>query len=109
MLLLRKPTPALIHEFLKDQAQLDFTYMAVGATAVVPPAGYTVDHTRIELGKSERVFMAAKKVLQSWGHFQLGWVEALPRDTPIRRGEVVAVLARLMGMWWLSAARIVYV
>ena len=47
-------------------------------------------------------------MLENWGHFQVGWVEALPRDTTIRRGEVVAVLARFMGLWWLNAARIVY-
>lgn len=109
MLLLREPTLAVIQKFLKDQAQFDFTYAAVGATAAVLPVGYTVDHTRVQLGEGEHAFAAAKTVLQNWGHFQLGWVEALPRETPIERGEVVAVVARSMGLWWLNAARIVYV
>ena len=109
MLLLRKPTSALIQGFLKHQAHLEFTYSAVGATAAVPPASFTVDHTRVKLGLGQRTFDAAKAVLQTWGHFQLRWVEALPRETPIERGEVVAVVARSMGVWWLNAARIVYV
>lgn len=109
MLLLRKPTTEIIQGFLKVQAQLDFTYPAVGTTAATPPVDYTVDHTRVRLGSGERTFDAARTVLRSWGHFQLGWVEALPRATPIRRGEVVAVIARSMGIWWLNAARIVYV
>jgi uncharacterized protein (UPF0548 family) len=109
MLLFRKPTSSTIREFLQAQAQLDFSYQSVGATAAVPPVGYTVDHTRIKLGTGERVFAAAKIALEAWGHFQLGWVEALPRTTPIERGAVVAVVARAMGIWWLNAARIVYV
>ncbi len=39
----------------------------------------------------------------------MGWVEAWPADTPIRAGETVAVLIRAFGLWWLNAARIVYV
>lgn len=109
MLLLRKPTTTVIQKLLKDQAKLEFTYAAVGATDALPPVGYTVDHTRVQIGAGEHAFTAAKTVLQNWGHFQLGWVEALPRETPIQRGEVVAVVARSMCLWWLNAARIVYV
>lgn len=38
----------------------------------------------------------------------MGWVEAWPPDTPIKTGEVVAVMGRAIGLWWLNAARIVY-
>ncbi len=109
MILLRKPSQTTIQDFLNSQAQLDFTYQGAGATAQVPPPGYLLDQTRIELGSGERVFAAGKTALESWGHFQLGWVQAWPRDTPIQPGEVVAVIARFMGLWWLNAARIVYV
>jgi uncharacterized protein (UPF0548 family) len=30
-------------------------------------------------------------------------------ETPIQSGQVVAVIARLLGLWWLNACRIVYV
>ena len=39
----------------------------------------------------------------------MGWVEAWPPETPIQAGQVVAVIARLFGLWWLNACRIVYV
>jgi uncharacterized protein (UPF0548 family) len=68
-----------------------------------------VDRTRIKLGCGGAVFQAAKDALARWGHFRLGWVEAVPADTPIRAGEVVAVVARVLGLWWLNACRIVYV
>lgn len=108
MLSLRKPADEVIRRFLTEQARLDLTYQAVGATATTPPAGYVVDHTRVKLGEGEAVFTAAKAALEGWRQFDLGWVEAWPRETPIRVGEAVAVVARAAGLWWLNACRIVY-
>lgn len=109
MLSLRKPSPESIRQFLTTQGKLNFTYSAVGATATTPPAGYVVDQTRIKLGEGEAVFTAARDALEKWRQFDLGWLEAWSPDTPIKSGEVVAVLARSIGMWWLNACRIVYV
>ena len=71
--------------------------------------GLCVDHTRIKLGEGEEVFMRAKAALGRWEQFRLGWVEAWSPETPIQTGEVVAVIARNLGLWWLNACRIVYV
>jgi uncharacterized protein (UPF0548 family) len=109
MLSLRKPSAENLRDFLAAQSKLDFTYTAVGATAAVPPAGYVVDHTRIKLGAGARTFSAAKAALGRWEHFRLGWVETWPPETPTQAGQVVAVIARLFGLWWLNACRIVYV
>jgi len=109
MLSLRKPSPEFIRPFLAAQATLPFTYSAVGATAETSPVGYDVDHTRIKVGEGESVFRAASAALRRWEQFRLGWVEAWSPDTPIQSGEVVAVMGRALGMWWLNACRIVYV
>jgi uncharacterized protein (UPF0548 family) len=109
MMRLRKPPPAAIRDFLQGQAKLGLTYAAVGATAAAPPAGCVVDHTRVRLGEGEQVFAAARAALLRWEQFRLGWVEAWPGETPIRTGEVVVVMARILGLWWLNAARVVYV
>ena len=109
MLFLRRPTTETISAFLTNQAKLGFSYSAVGATASTPPAGFSVDHTRIKLGEGKRVFNAAKAALEHWQHFRLGWVEACPGDTPIKEGQVVAMLARSFGIWWLNACRIIAV
>jgi uncharacterized protein (UPF0548 family) len=108
MLSLRRPTDATIRAFLEGQSRLGLTYAAVGATATGPPAGYVVDHTRVRLGAGEDVFRAARAALEGWGHFRLGWVETWPAEVPLRAGEVVAVLARAVGLWWLAACRVVY-
>ncbi|MFN0055080.1 MAG: DUF1990 family protein [Planctomycetales bacterium] len=109
MLSLRKPSAESVRRFLKEQAELDYSYLAVGATATASPAGFVEDRARIQLGEGAVAFEAAKAALQRWEQFRLGWVEAWPPDTPIQVGAVVAVLARAIGLWWLNAARIVYV
>ena len=109
MLSLRKPSAESIRRFLSKQAKLGFTYSAVGATSGIPPAGYVVDHTRIKLGDGKQVYEAAKAALRRWDQFRLGWLEAGPKETPIKKGEVVAIVAHVTGLWWLNACRIISV
>lgn len=104
MLSLRKPSAESVRRFLMEQAPLNFSYSAVGATAMVPPAGYVVDRTRIKLGQGEAVVHLAKTALQHWEQFRLGWVEAWSPDTSIKAGEVVAVLGA--SNWHLVAKRL---
>lgn len=106
---LQKPVAESIRHFLLEQAELPFSYAAVGATADEPPGGFDVDHTRIKLGEGEQVFQAGRAALQRWEQFRLGWVEAWPADTAIQSGEVVAVMGRAIGVWWLNSCRIAYV
>jgi uncharacterized protein (UPF0548 family) len=126
-----KPSAVALREFLACQSQLDFTYPEVGATARVLPLGegrdegalissdvscstlsiphsYTVDHTRVELGRGPDIFARAKAALAHWQQFRLSWLSAFPDDTPLRAGETVAVVARAGRLWWTNAARIVY-
>ena len=109
MISLRKPSLEVVTRFLAEQDKLSFTYQGVGSTDSQPPAGYVVDRTRVKLGTGPAVFAAARRAIESWQQFQLGWLEALPRDTPIEAGRVVAVRAFAMGSWTVNAARIVYV
>ena len=109
MLSLRKPSVDALRRFMAAQAKLPFTYEAVGATAETAPPGYVVDRTRVKLGEGEQVFRLAITALRRWEQFRLDWVEAWSPDTPIQPGEVVAVMGRAVGVWWLNACRIVYI
>ena len=82
MLSLRKPSADFLRRFLAAQAELPFTYAAVGSTAGTPPAGYVVDRTRVRLGEGEPVFRSAVAALRRWEQFGLGWVAVWPADTP---------------------------
>jgi uncharacterized protein (UPF0548 family) len=103
-----KPNADILRHFLAEQAALDYSYSAVGATAAKPPAGYVVDRTRIELGRGESVFEAAKTALRRWQQFRLGWVDAWSTDTPLETDQTVAIMGWAMGFWWLNSCRIVY-
>ena len=107
----RRPDDESLRRFLKAQRALPFTYESVGGTARSGeyPAGFTVDRQSVVLGSGSEVFLAARRGIEAWAQFDLGWCEAWPRETPIRTSEVVAVIARSMGLWWTNAARIVYV
>jgi len=109
MLSLQKPSPDTIRRFLTAQAASEFSYSAVGATAGHPPAGFVVAHARTKLGEGKKVFQLARAGLERWGQFHLGWLEAYSPEMRIHAGEVMAVLARAAGLWWLNACRIVYV
>src|SRR4051812_4179238 len=109
MISLRRPSSGMIRKFLASQSRHGLTYPEVGATATTPPAGYVLGHTRSGLGQGEETFARARHALMRWEQFNLGWVEVWSPETPLRTGEVVAVIARSFGLWWLSACRIVYV
>jgi len=104
----QKPSSDVLGRFLAEQMALDFSYSAVGATAKTPPFGFTVDRTRIELGKGEAVFNAATAALRRWQQFKLGWVDVWSLETPLEVGQVVAIMGRAVGLWWLNSCRIVY-
>jgi len=109
MFLPREPSAQLVSKFIARQRDLPFSYAEVGATSKTPPAGYTVDHNRIQLGRGEQVYECAVDALRHWRQFDLGWVTVVPTGVPVEVGATVAVRARTFGFWSLSAARIIYV
>lgn len=104
----RPPRKGTITRFLDEQRQQPFSYAAVGATATTPPAGYTVDHNRIQLGHGTATYQQARVALARWTMFELGWVEPYWPTTPITVGATVGVMAHLPGLYILNACRIVY-
>lgn len=108
MFLLTEPSSARIDEFIVAQRDLSFSYLAVGATEKIPPAGYTIDHNRVLLGSGPEVYQRAIENLKGWRQFDLGWVQIVPPGTPLQVGATVAVKARAFGTWSLSACRIIY-
>lgn len=106
---LRKPTASAIGRFLARQRDMELSYDDVGCTRGCVPNSYTVDRYRVRLGQGPRVFAAACDALRSWQMFRVGWVQINPDPPQVAEGEPVAVLIRACGLWWLNAAKIVYV
>ena len=108
MFMMREPSEEDAARFVASQRDLPFTYAEVGATNTTPPAGYNVDHNRIQLGNGAAIYDRAVDALKNWRHFDLGWVTIVPRGVPVEVGATVAVKARAFGTWSLSASRVVY-
>lgn len=105
MIALARPELDTITRYLEAQCGLPFTYNHVGATQEQgQPAGFAIDHNREPLPGS---FEAAKAALRRWAMFPAPWTAIEPK-APLAPGETVAVLVHA-GVWWLNAARIVYV
>jgi len=107
--MVREPGEAQVARFIASQRDLPYTYAEVGATNTTPPAGYNVDHNRVQLGSGEAIYKAAVEALKQWRQFELGWVALVPSGVSVEVGATVAVKARAFGTWSLNATRVVYV
>lgn len=113
MFSLSRPNHNALDRFLKRQSLMGLTYHEVGATAAwgddpALPRGYHFDRARTALGSGGETFLAAAEALRQWRQFEVGWADVTPADTPLEPGKIVAVRARVLGLWTLHACRIVY-
>lgn len=109
MWFIRKPSEPIIRAFLERQQRLEFSYPEVGSSRHDRPAGYDNDHNRILLGKGPVVYEVACAVIRRWQMFPAPWTAIVPPNIPIKEGQAVGILFRVLGLWWLIASRIVYV
>ncbi len=110
MLTFFKPTDQQALAFIEQQRNLPFSYPAVEYTrkdTTLP--GFNNDFNTQALGQGEAVWETAKVAIREWRMFPGGWAYVTPRPLPIRVGEVVAMAAQVLGIWWLNSCRIVYV
>jgi uncharacterized protein (UPF0548 family) len=108
---LSPPTPERVRAFRAAQAQLAFTYPCVGVTrdGGPTPPGYDRDRNRQRLGAGEAAFAAARDGIRAWRMFPPPLARIEPAGIPIALGEIAGVVVRAFGVWFLCAARIVYV
>jgi uncharacterized protein (UPF0548 family) len=107
----RRPSAARVEAHRAEQRELPLTYPGAGTTRDdgPPPARYVADHHREELGRGEAVFAAAREGIRSWAMFPAPFARVEPAGIPIAVGEIAGVVIRIFGVWFLNAARIVYV
>lgn len=92
----------------QSREQLSYPHPGCTDTAV-PPPWYVCDHHRTPIGSGPEAFAAAKDALRRWAQFPPGWTALDPADAPVREGTVVTVSARVFGVWWVNACRILRV
>lgn len=109
MFCVRKPDDAAILRFLDAEQGRPFSYPEVGASRLVAPSGYNLDHHRIMLGEGHATFAKAVEALKHWKMFKMDWVEIVPKEVSITEGSCVAIIVQHFGFWSLNASRIAYV
>jgi len=103
------PSEDDVRGFISAQEHSRFSYLEVGASASSTPAGYTVDHNRVQLGQGEGTWQQAVKGIRGWQMFNIPWMRLYWPNAPIQVGTNVAVLVHHFGFYSLNACRIVYV
>ena len=110
MISLFKPGTAPVNKFLKKSKNGSFSYKELGRSKEKDIVkGYDNDFNRIQIGEGEQVFQAACTVIRNWQMFPGGWAYIEPAHAPIKVGQNVAMVARVMGVYFISDCRIVYI
>lgn len=108
MFLLTHPNPAIIQSFVESSAHHALSYEPIGIARPGNRSPFRIDEHRVVLGRGLDVFARAKRALQEWRHFQVGWVELHPAAAATSVGTVVAVVIRHLGFWSMNGCRVVY-
>ena len=109
MVTIRRPSETTIRHFLQNQADTGFSYPQVHFTNQPEPVpGFNNDHNRVLLGMGRGVYEAACEAIRTWCMFPGGWAWIEPPGAPIQTGVTLVMVARVFGLHWLNACRIVY-
>lgn len=106
---LRRPTDAQLGAFAARQAIAPWSYPEVGATRGAMPDGYRIDRATFDVGVGAADFAAGVAALRSWRHYDGGRISICDPRPPLVEGATVILRARHLGLWTLSACRVVYV
>ena len=105
---LRRPSAGRLAAYLAREAAISFSYGDPGVSRQGRLAGFDLDENAVTLGHGPAVFDAARAALLRWQQFPSGWTFIFPGDAPIVPGAVIAMTARVLGLWWPNSCRIVY-
>ncbi|MFM2143302.1 MAG: hypothetical protein RLZZ476_1846 [Verrucomicrobiota bacterium] len=100
MLCLTKPPEDRLHSLLASWQDAPLSY--------TPPLkdGFIADDHQICLGHGETAFEAAKRKLDAWVMFP-EWAEVARLEPSGQRpGQIVAMVTRICGLWWVNPCRI---
>lgn len=114
MVTIHRPSEAAITALLAATRD-SFSYPEVGVGselgAPLPPtlaARYDVDYRQFVLGRGRPLFDRARECLFAWRHLEIPWLSFYGATAPVHRGQVVASLARVLGLWFLSPCQVVF-
>jgi len=103
---LQPPSPDLLEACLAAWADNPLSYAHPGGIEAPPAAGFLIDRHEVRLGTGRAVFRRAAEALDDWTMFP-DWARVARRRLKGQApGEVVAMVVRLAGLWWINPCRI---
>lgn len=109
VLTVRQPDDRRVEQWLRRESGALLTYPE-GLSRTTPPPRWFVDEVSAEVGAGAEAFAAATAAVAAWEHFDLPWFRVhRPAATPFAVGTTVAYSARVFGLWWTYACRVVEV
>lgn len=108
MLFLLKPSENSIRSRLAERAAMTYSYPHVGATRSKPPAGWRINHLRLQVGTGRAKFDTVVNALFSWKLLAIDGLEVFPSTPTLDRNTDVAILSRHFGIWSVDFCRVIY-
>lgn len=109
MLFFLKPSETLIQSRLAERSVMAFSYAYVGATRSTPPAGWRINHMRLQVGTGRAKFDALVEALFSWKLLATDGLQVFPSTEKLEQNTDVAILSRHFGIWSVDFCRVLYV
>jgi uncharacterized protein (UPF0548 family) len=81
----------------------------VGATRSKPPAGWRINHLRLQVGTGRRKFDAVVNALFSWKLLAIDGLQVFPSTSTLDVSTDVAIVSRHFGIWSVDFCRVIYV
>ena len=106
------PSAAALQTELMRQAAATPTFERVGLTRADGPEelpGFDHDYHDTIIGRGRDDFEAAKTLIRQWAVFPRPWCQPEPVAAPFVAGTDLIVMMRILGLWWWSPSRVVYV
>ena len=112
MISLTYPEPDTTRRLLDSLADAPHSYPEVGATRdeseiVRLSPRYNVDRYSTVVAHGDSGFEASKEAIRRWAPFAIPWIRVVAQSEP-RVGTRVAVITRVVGVWWTNVSRVVY-
>ncbi len=106
---LRRPSQALLSDFVAGQAAKELSYRQVGATRSDLPPGYSHDRESADLGPFDpAAFDRAAAALTAWQVQTRAGLTVFPAD-PVQDGDTFALVIRLpVAGYVMAAGRVVF-
>lgn len=110
MVCLHLPGDAALRQKLTEWQSVPLStpaFLSSGAGASPRRSGFIEDEHVVVLGHGDAVYDLACRALDAWRMFP-AWARVAREAVPMQhKGQVVAMVVRILGLWWINPCRVV--